>query len=328
MSVVFIVPTGLGAEIGGHAGDATPAAKLIASVCDTLISHPNVFNASEINEMPENALYVEGSMLDRFLEGEIGLRRVRSNRILVAVNSPVPPETINAVSAARATIGLDAFIMVLEVPLSMKATNVGGIASGKVLGWEELVRQVQRHSFDALAIATPIDCDREVALEYLRRGGVNPWGGVEAVASRLITDALHKPVAHAPTESETLLQFNEVIDPRMAAEAIPLAYLHCILKGLHRAPQIGTEIMRDNVQCLVTPAGCCGRPHLACINADIPIIVVNENRTVGTGDVNHEHCIKVDNYLEAAGVIAAMRIGVSLAALRRPLEHTKIVEAN
>lgn len=54
MNIVFIVPTGIGAEIGGHAGDASPAAKLIASLCDNFVTHPNVFNASDINEMPEN----------------------------------------------------------------------------------------------------------------------------------------------------------------------------------------------------------------------------------------------------------------------------------
>ena len=67
MIVVLIVPTGLGAEIGGHAGDANPVAKLLGACCDKLITHPNVVNGSDINEMPENALYVEGSILDRFL---------------------------------------------------------------------------------------------------------------------------------------------------------------------------------------------------------------------------------------------------------------------
>ena len=71
MNIVHIIPTGVGAEIGGHAGDGNPSAKLLASICDNLITHPNVVNASDINEMTENTLYVEGSMLVRFLEGEI-----------------------------------------------------------------------------------------------------------------------------------------------------------------------------------------------------------------------------------------------------------------
>ncbi len=54
-NVVFLVPTGINATIGGHAGDAGPVAQLLASICDTLILHPNVVNASDINEMPANA---------------------------------------------------------------------------------------------------------------------------------------------------------------------------------------------------------------------------------------------------------------------------------
>ena len=34
-NAVLLVPTGIGADIGGHAGDATPVAQLLASVCDT-----------------------------------------------------------------------------------------------------------------------------------------------------------------------------------------------------------------------------------------------------------------------------------------------------
>ena len=36
-NAVFVVPTGIGAAIGGHAGDATPAARVLAALCDKLI---------------------------------------------------------------------------------------------------------------------------------------------------------------------------------------------------------------------------------------------------------------------------------------------------
>ena len=107
MNIVMVVPTGIGAEIGGHSGDATPAAKLIASTCDKLFIHPNIVNAADINEMTNNMLYVEGSILDRFLEGQIGLEVVYNNKILVVDNSPVKPEIVNAVAGARATVGAD-----------------------------------------------------------------------------------------------------------------------------------------------------------------------------------------------------------------------------
>ena len=62
-NAIFLVPTGIGSDIGGHAGDATPAVKIVAEVCDQVILHPNVVNASELNEMPLNSLYVEGAQL-------------------------------------------------------------------------------------------------------------------------------------------------------------------------------------------------------------------------------------------------------------------------
>ena len=77
LNILLMVPTGVGAEIGGHSGDAGALARLIASTCDTLITHPNVVNASDIDELPENGLYVEGSVLTRFMMGAIGLRKVR-----------------------------------------------------------------------------------------------------------------------------------------------------------------------------------------------------------------------------------------------------------
>ena len=79
-NVLMLVPTGIGAEVGGHAGDASPAAALLASVCDTLITHPNVLNASDIIQVPDNALYVEGSLITQMMLGTVALRRVRSNR--------------------------------------------------------------------------------------------------------------------------------------------------------------------------------------------------------------------------------------------------------
>lgn len=58
-NVALIIPTGIGATVGGHAGDAGPVARLLAGVADTLVTHPNVVSASDINEFPKNGLYVE-----------------------------------------------------------------------------------------------------------------------------------------------------------------------------------------------------------------------------------------------------------------------------
>lgn len=324
----MIIPTGIGCDIGGHAGDATPAAKLLGACCDKIILNPNVVNASDINEMPSNTLYVEGSIIDRFLEGSIELKEVSHNRILVAVNSPILPETINAVSAARATIGVDIKIVELKTPLRMIGEFQNGIATGEVTGWEELVMQVWEYEFDALAITSVVEVSDDVCVKYFKDGGINPWGGVEAKASKLIASRLDMPVAHAPVEGSSIETQNAVYyniaDPAMAAEAISNCYLHCVLKGLHKAPRIGSGLSVDDIDVMVSPCGCWGRPHYACVEAGIPIISVKENFCV----LGHDHkpgTIGVDNYLEAAGYISAMKAGITPASVRRPLEATKIL---
>jgi len=324
---VLIIPTGIGAEIGGHAGDGNPVAKFIASCCDKLITHPNVVNASDINEMTENTLYVEGSILDRFLEGKIELEEVKYNKILVVTNPPLKNETVNAVSAARATIGIDADIVVLETPLRMISKMEKGVATGEVTGWKELIEQTKEYKFDVLAIHTPIEVEREVALNYYKKGGINPWGGVEAKASRLIADELNKPVAHAPLENTTpedeelYFIFNKVIDPRLSAEVISICHLHCVLKGLSKAPRIGKGLLNKDVDFMITPANCVGRPHKACLEKNIPVIAVKENKTCLTDKMPDDFII-VENYLEAIGVIQSMKIGITPESVRRPLAYT------
>ena len=323
MNVVLIVPTGIGCEIGGHAGDANPVAKLIGKCCDKLITHPNVVNASDINEMPINTLYVEGSILDRFLRGEIYLKEVFYNKILLAVNKPSIPDTINAMNAAKMTIGADIEIIELDVILQMTGFYKDGKADGKVDGWIELCDQVGQYDFDALAVQSDIKVDRETKLNYLRNGGVNPWGGIEAITSKLIADKLDKPVAHSPftdwsKREDDLWDFFEIVDSRMAAEMVSIAYLHCILKGLHRAPRINYNdgLSVDDVDFLITPIDCVGEPHNACVEAGIPIIAVKENKNV-LKDKMPDDFIIVDNYIEAAGLLMAYKAGVSIDSIRR-----------
>lgn len=331
MIVVNVVPTGLGAEIGGFAGDATPASNLLASVCDTLITHPNVVNASDINEMSANTLYVEGSMLDDFLEGRHSLQRVKRNRVLVAVNPPLKPETVNAVSAARATLGLDARIVVLTTPLRMVATkNPDGTACGTLEGHTELVDQLHDKDFDALAIASQIEVPKDVALDYFRNGGVNPWGGVEAKLSKVLGRAFGRPVAHAPIENGSLdfKDYDFISDPREAAELVSVCYLHCVLKGLHKAPQISLfgDVRLSDVGCMVSADSGIGRPHRACMRKGIPLIIVQGNKTVLMCGCDYpKGTLFAANYFEAAGMIAAMNAGICLDSIRRPLQPTEIL---
>ncbi len=322
MNVVLIIPTGIGCEIGGHAGDANPVAKLIGKCCDKLITHPNVVNASDINEMPENTWYVEGSILDQFLKGEFYLKKPLINKILLAVNKPIEVNTINAVNAGRTTLGADIEIVELETELKMIGFYKDGKAYGTVTGYSELVDQVLGHEFDALAIQSEIYVNKEDKIKYLSGiGGVNCWGGVEAIASKLIASYLHKPVAHAPFvnwKEDDLKDFSGVVDPRMSAEMVSMCFLHCVFKGLHQAPRISHSggLMNYDIDFLITPINCVGPAHRACMKEGIPIIAVKENKSV-LNDPMPESFIIVDNYLEASGVLMAYQAGISPKSVRR-----------
>ena len=343
-NVAMLIPTGIGAAIGGHAGDATPTAQLLASVCDTLVIHPNVVNASDINEMPQKALYVEGSVLCRLLMGTIGLQPVRSNRVLVLIQAhPDPIFTdlaTNAVNAARSSYGLICpGILEMEQSLLMSPSYTDSArAAGGVEGIEHLFDLLDEHreDYDAVAISSVISTPFHYYGDYFLSDGdmVNPWGGVESMLTHTISSRYNLPSAHAPMlESQDVLDIETgVVDPRMAAEIISVSFLQCVLKGLQRSPKILTdeESMREpgvftarDVSCLVIPNGCLGLPTLAALEQGIPVIAVRENTNLMKNDltelpwaIGQLHI--VENYWEAAGVLAALKAGIDPVAVRRP----------
>lgn len=350
-NTVFIVPTGIGAEIGGHAGDATPVAKLIASVSDTLITHPNVVNASDINELPENGLYVEGSVITQLIMGTIGLQKVRSNRVLLIADKHkdkiIDDDIVNTTSAARATLGLNCpFVIQLNQPINMYAEySLSGRAVGRIEGIDRLIELIlkYRKDFDALALSSTIHIPENSEKIYLESNGeiINPWGGVEAMLTHAISVLFNIPSAHAPavSDSDVYMKHFGIVDPRMSAEVISLCFLNCVLKGLHRSPKIICDsslfsnpnvIDSSDISCLVTPDNCIGLPTLAALEQGIPIIAVRGNHNCMINDLEKLHfktdkLFIVENYVEAAGIISVLKSGVAPSSVLRPLAHTKIV---
>ncbi len=351
-NAVMLIPTGVDFAIGGHAGDATPAARLLASVCDKLVLHPNVVNASDVNEQTENCLYVEGSLICRLLMGTVGLRKIRQNRVLlVTENRPDAPnvveQTINCAEGARATLGMDiSEVVVLEQELFMQT---GVSDSGRVTGRIERLGHLldllrdKRGSYDAVALATRITphIDTvELHRSYFGEGGPNPWGGVEAILTHLISTVLDVPSAHAPTMSSEALRTERwgVVEPRKAAEVISTTYLFCVLKGLNRAPQVlvgpsgvydPSVLTAEDVSALVIPDGCVGLPTLAAVEQGIPVVAVRNNSNLMRNDLKSlpfrpGQLQYAANYYEAAGILSAMKAGVAPATLARPMQPLRI----
>jgi len=352
-NAIMLVPTGIDCVIGGHAGDATPMARLLAEVCDHLIIHPNVVNASDINEQTSNCLYVEGSLICRLLMGTIGLQKVRQNRLLMITEDLDKDEfilngVINCVSGARATLGIHCEeIAVLKKGLSMKMqTSSSGRITGQLKHLDllfEVLREYQG-SYDAVALATRIMAWNEEDLSsvenYFKNDEApNPWGGIEAALTHMVSTVFNVPSAHAPMleAKELLLQDLGVVEPRKAAESISRTFLFCVLKGLNQAPIIQkapdqpydpSAIQVEDISCLIIPDGTVGLPTLAAMIQGIPVIAIRQNTNMMANDLNQlpfqpGKLFIVDNYLEAIGVMIAIKAGISMDSLQRPIARTK-----
>jgi hypothetical protein len=205
-----------------------------------------------------------------------------------------------------------------------------------VVGWQELCEQVKKYPFDALAITSSINVPAEHIDNYLHHDAANPFGAVEAICSKYISQKLEKPVAHSPFgdigDYCLLNQFNEITDPRISPEMVSITYLHSVLKGLHKAPRVARgerhEILSVyDIDLLISPIGCWGTPHAQCKNRRIPIIFVEENKGKSTViDIPiYSKAITVSNYIEAAGMIMLIKAGLTVESVTRPIEKTQIL---
>jgi len=344
--IAQIVPTGVGAEIGGYVGDATPATNILASIADKVIAHPNVVNAVTMEMARENVLYAEGYTIDRLFRGEIALREVRANKIGVVLDCgsedvESTDMAINTIDAVRTVKGVDVIeVLRTERPVGGRAVRTrSGAFVGEIKDPETYLKPAGRlvkKGADAIAVSTVIKIDPKDLQEYFKGKCPNPYGGTEAIISHSVTRKYGIPCAHAPllTKKEMFSEmFSGIVDARAGAEAISPAYLGCVLEGLHKAPRIVErkkaetgDITREHLSAVVLPASCMGGvPALAAEKYGIQIIAVEENRTVldvTAAKLGLKNVITVKNYLEAAGVVAAMKEGIDPKAARRPIRKS------
>ncbi len=344
-NICFIIPTGIVCEIGGHAGDGTAALRAISASCNKVITHPNVVNASDINEMPKNALYVEGSHLTNLLMGTIGLNEVRQNKVLVIIdndqknNRKFKNLAINSVNGARAILGLNADISILEPSILMKGALLNNTAIGRIDYLENLyqILKEKEGSFDAIAITSQIDVEESLHTEYSTSNGdmANPWGAVESMLTHFISSEFVCPSAHAPMfENNKVASLDMgVVDARIAPEVVSNTFFHCVLKGLHQAPRI----IRDknllnhpnifsvkDISAVVIPDGILGLPVLAALRQGIKVVAV-KNKNQMKNDLSQlpwgkDQFYQCDNYLEASGILNCLKEGISVEAIKRPFK--------
>jgi Protein of unknown function (DUF3326) len=357
-TVALIVPTGIGAAMGGFAGDALPIAKAVAASCDRLITHPNVMNGAQLYWNIPNVLYVEGYALDKFAAGTWGLQPVRQNRIGIVFDRSISDELrvrhLQAADAARATLGLDITdYVVTDLPLGVELrTASSGASWGTIQQPDSLLRAVDKlinvAGAEAIAVIArfPDDPGATILHDYRHGTGVDPLAGAEAVISHLIVRTFKIPCAHAPALSP--IPIDSEISPRSAAEELGYTFFPCVLVGLSRAPQFlemgsagdwergGLEareigsIWNDQVDAVIIPESACGGSGLISFarSAHTKIITVAENQTrmLVPPKTLGIKSIAVRSYLEAIGVITVDRAGMSLDSFYPQIDRLKECE--
>lgn len=308
----FIVPTGIGASIGGFAGDASCWARKISKKCN-LIVNPNVVNAACFSGITENMLYVEGYSLDEFFKGHLCLSPSIDNKIGVIFDASISQEVlnvhINTINAVKTVYGLN----VIGYDITDSAVGVeffvdsSGASMGNVRNLDVLKKSALKLvAKGAEAIAIVCHFPEEHDDDYSLGIGVDPVGGVEAIISHYISKELKIPCAHAPAFDDISIS-TELVDARCSAEYITPTFLPCILVGLNQAPKITKQGLNINdLDFLVVPYNSIGGiPVLEAIKRNIKVYAVKENSTIL--DVKPENlslkCDIINTYNELMEII-------------------------
>ena len=342
----MVVPTGIGCVIGGYAGDALPSARLLAAASGCLITHPNVMNGASLYWKDPRIHYVEGYGIDRFAAGDWALRPIRQQRIGLLLDAGIEPELrqrhLQVADGCRATLGIEIGPVVSsDVPLGVHlGLGQSGVSWGTLERPDALLRAGERlkaNGATAIAVVARFPDDQgSQALQAYRHGsGVDALAGAEAVISHLLVRHLEIPCAHAPALSA--LPLDPQLDPRAAGEELGYTFLACVLVGLSQAPELVQrsaanirDLVADDLGVLVVPEGSLGgEAALACLERKVPVICVTNpsllqvtSTVLGLGS----EVLQASSYAEAAGMVLALREGVSLSALMRPLPALKEME--
>ncbi|BAZ88575.1 hypothetical protein NIES932_00360 [Raphidiopsis curvata NIES-932] len=346
---VSIVPTGVRAEIGGFAGDATPSTNLLAAACDYVVTNPNAVTASDVYFAKDNVLYLEGNLICQLLLGNIGIIPEKRTNIAAIIEKPTDERflnnVLNALNGLRAVGGINIDpVIVTGGAIETKCTySQYGNASGEFKGIEELIKAldvIENSSARAVALISTLLVDDQVRQAYYKGESIpNPWGGAEAILTHTVTNFYPFTAAHAPLLLEwEHTGFGKLVDPRDGAELISSAYVCSPLSGLINSPRPvsfdtpiaagETRISVENISALVMPETTVGNiPFFAGLDQGVPIILVKDNITqykitpelLQIPETENRKIYRVRSYMEAAGLLLALRNGILPESTTRPI---------
>lgn len=283
----FIVPTGIGASIGGYAGDASCWARKFSKHFN-LIVNPNVVNAGGFSGITDSMLYVEGYSLDEFFRGNINLVPSKNNKVGIVFDKSISETVmnihINTLNAVKTVYGVDVIYETTKEDVGVEFyVDETGISTGRVKNIKtvlETSKSLQKNGANAIAIVCKFDeCESE---DYDNGIGVDPIGGVEAIISHYISREMILPCAHSPAFENYEIS-TKIVNPKSASEYITPTFLPCILLGLSQAPQLSKNdgYSINDLDFLVMPYNALGGvPVFEALKRNIKVFAVKENKTV------------------------------------------------
>ena len=309
----FIVPTGVGASIGGYAGDASVFARKLSEKYK-LIVNPNVVNAACFSGINSNMFYVEGYTLDEFFRGKCNLIPSFSNKIGVVFDKSISQKIlnvhINTINAVKTVYGINVIgYEITDEPVGVSFyLDETGASTGNVKNLQTIKNAAEillNKGADAIAIVCLFP--DEESEDYANGIGADPVGGVEAIISHYISKELSVPCAHSPA-FENISISTDIVDSRCSAEYITPTFLPCILIGLSQAPQISENdgIGIDELDFLVMPYNSLGCiPVFEMLKLGKPVYAIKENNTVlnVTNEKLGINCKILNTYQEILDII-------------------------
>ena len=359
LPTLLIIPTGIGCNVGGYAGDAIPAARLLASASGCLITHPNVMNGGSLY-WPDNCIqYVEGYSLNLFASGEVFLKPVRQQKVGLLLDagleSDLKKRHLQVADGCVASLGLDIGpVMTTEKAIQINLKKgMSGSSWGNIEEPDVLLRaaeKLKQAGATAIAVVTrfPDESDELETKLYRQGHGVDIIAGVEAVISHFLVKHLLIPCAHAPGLAPLPIDYD--LDPRTSGEEIGYTFLQSVLVGLSRAPdliyksemkakentlfQVNNLLSNRDLGAVVVPQGALGgEAVLSCIERFIPLIIVSNQGVLNVSSTKmrldslsgnrDKNILYAENYIEAAGLITALRHAINVKSLRRPIDCLK-----
>ena len=289
--IAISIPTGIGANIGGYAGDFGYIAREFSKHFHTIIN-PNAVNGGILSAINYDMSYLEGYLFDEFFKGKISItpkKPYETNKIGVIFDCAIPQNIINVhlntISALKMVQGIETIAVEYTTsPVGVELEIQNGISVGKLNNPDTLLCSAQKliqKRVEAIAVVCFFGKDSEDE-NYEAANGIDPIGGIEAVISHLIAKEFNIPTAHAPAFNDIDIS-QKIENPKVSSELISSTYLPCIMQGLSIAPKVGKceKITNKNVEYLIVPYDSLGSSSvISSIENGIKVITINNKTTL------------------------------------------------